>query len=105
MVLHHLDDGVGGLGGDAALVAAVAGHLDVAGLTPAAAPGVLDQPVAVAVAHHQDTMVQGERVALGLTVVDKGEAVRRGAGGRGQRKLDTYKLTSFNLMAVDGTLK
>lgn len=53
-----LDQRVGGGGGDAAVVVAVARHLDVAEVAPRAAPRVLHQPVVAAVLvravpHHQ----------------------------------------------------
>ena len=39
------DQGVDGVGGNAAVVVLVAGHLDVAGITPSSRPGVLYQKV------------------------------------------------------------
>ena len=59
---YHLHNGVRGSSGNTALVALVAGHHDVALVTPAGSPRVLDNPVVlarlVAIANSQDTMVQ-----------------------------------------------
>ena len=67
-----LDNREAGSGGNAALVVFVAGHLDVALITPGGAPAVLHQPVLLphlaAVAHHQNTMVQLGAAALRLIV-------------------------------------
>lgn len=66
-----LNSRVRGGGGDAALVVCVAGHVDVALEAPAAAPGVLDEPVVLAV---QGAIAGGEHA-----VVE--------AGGRAQRRV------------------
>ena len=63
-----LDQGVQGLGGDAALVGAVPGHLDVALIAPGGAPGVLHEPVAGTVANHEDGVVGYVVAARGLVV-------------------------------------
>jgi len=46
---YELGDSVDSHGGNSTVVVPVPGHLDVAVLAPAAAPGVLDQPVVLAV--------------------------------------------------------
>merc|ERR1719492_31454 len=86
-----LGNDVGGLGGDAALVARVPGHPDVSGLSPRGAPRVLDQPVVLsvtggAVASRQDAVVQAEGGAGGR-VVDAGVVELEGvvAGVNGNR--------------------
>ena len=76
--VHHssptvpLDDREAGSGGNAALVVLVAGHLDVALVTPGGAPAVLHQPVLLphlaAIAHHQNAVVQLGAAALRLIV-------------------------------------
>ncbi len=67
-----LNLGVRGLGGNTAVVVAVAGHPDVSGLTPGDAPGVLDDPVlggAIGVvADVEDTVVELGGGAVGLIV-------------------------------------
>lgn len=68
-----LNSWVGSLGGNSALVALVASHLDVSGLTPSSSPGVLDDPVVSvfgisAVSYSQNTMIQGTAAAAGLNV-------------------------------------
>lgn len=68
-----LDDRVGRLRRDAAVVVPVAGHLDVAIVAPGRVPGVLHQPVVArvifAVAHRQHPVIQERGRAL-LIVVD-----------------------------------
>ena len=67
-----LDDREAGSGGNATLVVLVAGHLDVALVTPGGAPAVLHQPVLLphlaAIAHHQNAVVQLGAAALRLIV-------------------------------------
>ena len=68
---ERLQDRVVGVGGHAALVAAL-GHLDVAVHAPGGAPGVLDDPVVLAavgtVADGQHSVVQVAAAAVGLVV-------------------------------------
>ena len=83
-----LDRRVGCLRGDAALVAAVARHPDVAVLAPSGTPRVLDDIVAVTVADRQHTVIQEDAVAVRL-VVDAArvelERDVRGVDGDGDR--------------------
>ena len=80
-----LDDGVGGLRGDAALVVGVPAHLDVAVDTPAGAPGVLDEPVVAAalgaIADDQHSVVQTSAGAAGLVVHTARVQLERGVRG------------------------
>ena len=46
---YELGDSVDSHGGNSTVVVPVSGHLNVAVLAPAGAPGVLDQPVVLAV--------------------------------------------------------
>ena len=83
--LPRLDDRVGGLRGDTALVSVVAAHLDVAALTPAGAPRVLDEPVVLSVlggiADGQDGMVQAGGGAVRLIVHTARVQLERHLGG------------------------
>merc|ERR1719186_217599 len=67
-----LKGGVRGHGGNAAVVASVSCHLDVAAQSPVSTPRVLDQPVVLAavgtIAYHQHAVVQRGRAALALVV-------------------------------------
>ena len=68
MFEYHLDKGIRSLTGDSAHVVHVPGHLDVALLAPALAPGVLDEEVVLAVlsavADGEDTVVELLGVAV-----------------------------------------
>jgi hypothetical protein len=65
-------DGVGGHGGDTAVIVAVARHPDIATHAPASAPRVFDYPVILAargaITNDQHTMIERGRAASGLVV-------------------------------------
>lgn len=67
-----LDGWVASRGGDTALVLFVSAHPDVAILSPACTPGVLDQPVSLAIvaaiADSEDTVVEAGGGASPLVV-------------------------------------
>ena len=92
-----LEDGVAGLGGDAALVVLVTSHLDVAAHAPGPSPGVADEPVVLAaraVADDGDAVVE---VVVGLAargvVVDAACFTRAGCGGGAQRQVQSSEVS------------
>lgn len=107
--LRRLDEGIAGAAGDAALVSVPAGHLDVALVTPARSPAVLDKPVVAAagligsVTHNQNSVIQVLGITVGL-IVHTGavelEGLVAGIDGNRHGSLSGNRLSQMLLTAL-----
>lgn len=90
MSKHHLNDDIGWLGSNTAVVVTVTGHEDISLISPVSRPGVLDDPVVLSVkssvSDSKDLMIEeaSSTSALWLVVDSRGveaEGINRGING------------------------